>query len=333
MLSRQFEPCINILLIEDTLGDVALLHLALGIPDNRYYQIARVPDMAGALSALRAQPFDIALLDLFLPDTDGLEGLYTLMAQAPGMPVLLLSGRDDEALAAQAIERGAQDYLMKDKINGAMLKRSIRHAIQRKQHEAVMTYRAHFDPLTGLPNREYFRQRLELALQRQQRSGQEVGLMLLDLNGFKDVNDRFGHAAGDALLKQVGRRLSECIRPYDLAARLGGDEFVLLIEGGAFRRHYASLARKLVEHITRPVPVRDKQIAVGVSIGVACCDNTYPVLPDRLLAQADEAMYCAKSCRQSDYRLYGQTDHAPRVGEIEALAGWGDTAMLVGSPS
>ena len=157
---------------------------------------------------------------------------------------------------------------------------------------AVLTERAVRDPLTGLANRALFEERLRAVLARDARSGESSGLLFLDLDGFKAVNDRHGHAVGDDVLRAVAERLSATVRPSDTVARLGGDEFVILVET-ASENALDALVQRLRSTVSAPLRLGTLNLTVGVSIGVALCQAGRSD-PKSLLAQADARMYAAK---------------------------------------
>ena len=157
---------------------------------------------------------------------------------------------------------------------------------------AVLTERAVRDPLTGLANRALLEERLRTALARDARSGQTTGVLFLDLDGFKDVNDRHGHAVGDEVLRVVAERLVGVVRPSDTVARLGGDEFVVLVED-ATGEALGRLAERLQAAIALPVPVGGLHLRVGASVGSAL-SHAGEDDPQGLLSAADARMYLAK---------------------------------------
>lgn len=166
---------------------------------------------------------------------------------------------------------------------------------RRIEHElrdltATLAERAVRDPLTGLANRTLLQERLRAVLARDARSGQSTALLFLDLDGFKDVNDRHGHAVGDLVLRMVADRLSAVVRPSDTVARLGGDEFVVLVEG-ATEEGTALLMKRVQEAVQEPIG--KLSIEVGVSIGMAI-SRSGEAEAGALLAAADRAMYSAK---------------------------------------
>lgn len=168
----------------------------------------------------------------------------------------------------------------------------LRDVTMRERAEADLRDKALHDGLTGLPNRTLLGDRLGSAIAVAQRQDAALSLLMLDLDGFKGVNDTWGHHAGDLVLVEIARRLSGTLRESDTAARLGGDEFVLLLPAtplvGA-----VEAARALVDFIVAPITVDGKQLAVGASIGIAVFPD-HGRDPDVLLAAADSAMYEAK---------------------------------------
>ena len=157
---------------------------------------------------------------------------------------------------------------------------------------AVLTERAVRDPLTGLANRALLEERLRTALARDARSGDTTGVLFLDLDGFKGVNDRHGHAVGDAVLRAVAQRLVGVVRPSDTVARLGGDEFVVLVEG-ASPEALGRLSERLQEAVVAPVRVGALSLEVGASVGSALSRGGADD-PAGLLSAADARMYEAK---------------------------------------
>lgn len=153
---------------------------------------------------------------------------------------------------------------------------------------------AYYDQMTGLPNRNLLKDRLNQALKRAVRDKTQVGLLLLDLNGFKDVNDTLGHNAGDNLLMQVAQRLLSCIRDADSVYRYGGDEFVVLLPEVDGQKGSAELMWKLQAHLAKPYSVDNRTVVVTASIGIA----VYPAdgnSQEDLINRADEEMYLKKS--------------------------------------
>ncbi|WP_165922879.1 sensor domain-containing diguanylate cyclase [Sulfurirhabdus autotrophica] len=159
--------------------------------------------------------------------------------------------------------------------------------------EGHLWFLANHDPLTGLPNRNLLRDRMEVAIARAQRQSTKCGIMFLDLNGFKLINDSYGHKTGDQLLKNVADRISICIRADDTVARLSGDEFVVLIENIESRKMLEMVAEKIRQSISRQFIIENQPISAGISVGIAL----YPeegINLDELLKLADSRMYSDK---------------------------------------
>ncbi|MGQ3032141.1 MAG: diguanylate cyclase domain-containing protein, partial [Ferrovibrionaceae bacterium] len=163
----------------------------------------------------------------------------------------------------------------------------------RRLAEARLRDLALSDPLTGLANRAQLDQRLALALERQAGGGQGFAVVLVDLDGFKEINDRLGHAAGDDLLRQVAGRLRLAMRTGDCAARFGGDEFVLLAEGVSGTEAASLVAAKIGAALLEPVQLDAGPVTLAGSVGIALCPE-HGRTAEALLAAADAAMYAAK---------------------------------------
>ena len=281
---------VRILLVEDDADDRLFVRVMLrdAGDDALLTTCTRLDE---AIESLSGGGDDIVLLDLALPDSDGLSGLRRLRAAAPEVPVVVLSGRRDDRVALEALALGAQDYLIKGAMDGATLSRAIRFALERQRAERRLARMALRDPLTGLPNRVLFMDRLQQALAR--RGAHRLALMFVDLNEFKAVNDRYGHLSGDDLLVEVGVRLRAELRAADTVARLGGDEFTILVEGVSGAAEAMALGRRIAVSLGRPYDltggVASISAAVGVTLGAAGEE------PDELLRRADEAMYEAKA--------------------------------------
>ena len=176
---------------------------------------------------------------------------------------------------------------------------------KRQQAEADLRQIATHDALTGLPNRILMKDRLTRALRRAQGDGTMVGLCLLDLDQFKDVNDNYGHPVGDALLQQIAQRLRASVREQDTVARMGGDEFVIVFEGVTSHEQVSAIVGRLVETCSKPCVIGEQSLKTPPSVGIAM----YPfdsVDADRLLKCADLAMYQAKRSGGGDYKYYAE---------------------------
>ena len=164
---------------------------------------------------------------------------------------------------------------------------------------------AHHDALTGLPNRSLMYARLQLAMEQADRENTAMALMLIDLDGFKEVNDTHGHGAGDAVLTRVADILSSLVRESDTVVRYAGDEFVVVLKGLFQRDAISQIADQIISEISIPMEIGGNTVNIGASIGVSIYPtNAYD--SDSLIARADEAMYRAKRSGKGCCRFYGK---------------------------
>ena len=200
------------------------------------------------------------------------------------------------------------------RVRGVVL--NARDITERVQLEEELTHQAFHDGLTGLANRALFRDRLDQAVARSERSLEDLAVLLVDLDGFKQVNDGLGHDAGDHLLQQVAARFAEVIRPSDTLARLGGDEFALLLEG-ANESGAVVAARRLLECLSESVDIAGRRLALGTSIGIVLHPGG-PGESEDLIRHADLAMYAAKGAGRGRYEVF-RHEMAREFGELLGL--------------
>lgn len=421
MTAMAGEP-LNILLVEDNPGDARLLDFMLqeALPA---YNLTSASTLASAMGSAQETRFDIILLDLSLPDAHGNSTFWKMHAAVPDIPIVVMTGLDDEALAAQLAQAGAQDYLVKGSMDGRGLLRVMRYAIERKRteidlrrseakiralYEAVpdlllfldrdgrfvdcklardfssfmepeqflgrtitevmppeiapqammclekalsggeivsfeyqlaspesrsdfearfiratadevlcivrdiserkrteqqLHYLAHYDALTGLPNRLMFNDGLRRAQAQANRTSDTMALMFIDLDRFKHINDTLGHGVGDKLLQQVAGRIALCVRETDTVARLGGDEFAVILTNVHEERDAAVVAQKIIHALKLPFKVDEHEVFVGASIGITFYRPGQDD-KDTCLEKADVAMYYAKECGRNNFQIY-----------------------------
>jgi diguanylate cyclase (GGDEF)-like protein len=337
---------ITVLLIEDNRGDARLIGHMLSQAHAMRFELAWVEDLIDGITYLREQGADIVLLDLGLPKSSGLESLKSLLAAVPSAPpVIVLSGMSDEVLTLQAVQAGAQDYLIKGNVDTPLLARSIRYAMERshakqalrrandelerrvamrtaelaqtvsaleievaerKQAEERIRRMVHYDALTGLPNRVLLQDRLLQEINHAHRHDGLVAIVFIDLDYFKNINDSLGHHVGDHLLKMAAVRLQMCVREQDAVARLGGDEFVLSLPELHDTCDAALVAQKALETLEQPFMVEGHQLHVSASIGI----SMYPqdgADVETLMRTADTAMYHAKEMGRGNFQFFTQS--------------------------
>jgi Amt family ammonium transporter len=250
---------------------------------------------------------------------DPLLNVDQVRTAAPDVPIIVLSDHIDEEIGVRAIRAGAQDYLFKSDLTAARLSRSVRFAIERKRSEVQLAHRALHDPLTGLPNRALFLDRLGVALDRSRRTNGAVAVLFLDVDNFKQVNDSLGHAAGDQLLAVLADRLRAMLRPMDTVARFGGDEFTLLFEDLDGEREVVLVAERISRAARVPIRLEDNEVTITVSIGIAMVDDP-SVPPDTVIREADAAMYRAKERGRSRYELFDEASKMRATKRLELEA-------------
>jgi diguanylate cyclase (GGDEF)-like protein len=298
---------VRMLLVEDDERDFARIRAMLAEIRHACFAIDWARDLQGALERLRGGRFDICLVDHDLPDGDGLQFVRAAESRGGSAPSIMLSGDGSLELDMEAMALGAADFLEKDHLDARRLERSIRYALSRRRQALRLAHIAQHDELTGLANRSLFQDRLQRALAFARRHGRMAAVMVLDLNGFKAINDRLGHTAGDRLLCIVARRIVSRLRETDTVARLGGDEFALIIENLAKAEHAALVARKVLDAVAPPVSLDGEEVRVTGSLGVAI-HPAGGLDGEALLRAADAAMYRAKAeggnlCRFSSDQL------------------------------
>ncbi|MCA9795728.1 MAG: diguanylate cyclase, partial [Candidatus Eremiobacteraeota bacterium] len=281
----------RILLVEDDAIDARLTvaRLSKDLPAASVTVVARLDEAEGYLDRHKVGTI---LTDLTLPDGRGVDAVSRLRTAQPDAAIVVLSGSQSEKMAVATLKRGAQDYILKDLADGPTLKRSIRYALERKRSERRLLRLAYHDPVTGLPNRQLFQDRLVQGLARARREHNDLVVVFIDLDRFKAVNDSLGHEAGDRLLKVIADRLSTALRDTDTVARLGGDEFGALLEG-ANQREVTRLCQRLLAAVREPVMLGSETVSVGASLGAAAFPE-HGFTADGLLKAADSAMYKSK---------------------------------------
>lgn len=311
---------IKILLVEDNPGDALLAQAFLAEDLSRQFELLTADQLGAALPLLEQGGIAAVLLDLQLPDGEGLETLTRIHAAAPDIPIVVLSAIEDESLAIKSVQLGAQDFLVKGNINGLLLRRSLYYAIERKHMEERLKHLAHHDVLTGIANRKLFYDRLKNAIPWARRHRTKLALLFLDLVGFKQINDVLGHHAGDLLLQTVAQRLRGCVRETDCVARVGGDEFTVLLMEVHNDQEVASIANKILHALSAPCVLEERQIETHVSMGISLYPNDGEDI-ETLVRAADTAMYHAKAevAEKSSYRFYSPvlTARTSRYSEME----------------
>lgn len=283
--------------------------------------VTQAQNIVDAAQELADHGATCVLLDLPRDRSRPLDALQQLGGLALSTPIIVLSEYHDDELGVEAIRAGAQDYLLAAELTPATLGRAVRYAVERKRSEVELARQALHDPLTELPNRALFLDRLSVALDRSRRTDTAVCLLFLDVDSFKEVNDTLGHNAGDRLLAVLADRFRGLLRPMDTVARYGGDEFTFLFEGLETEREAKVIADRISRSASLPLMLGDTEISVAVSIGVSVVTDPSISL-DEAIRDADAAMYLAKEVDGSRFELFDKrTAHraTPPSAQEDAL--------------
>ncbi|WP_027856585.1 GGDEF domain-containing response regulator [Marinobacterium jannaschii] len=326
------------LMAEDNPSDVEIVSEMLRQAFKGACSIVCVDCYDKIVEAVEEREFRALILDMNLPGPSGVKNITHLSEKYPDLPIVVLTGQQDLSVAVESIKEGALDYLTKNNITPEVLARSLEYAVDQKLIESKLkealdesTYRnvqleamVRHDPLTGLPNRSYFHDASTRILHRADRAKKQVALLFFDLNGFKRINDTYGHLIGDELLKQMSRRLENVVRDTDFLSRLGGDEFVIITDCLDSREQIHPLINRVLSVFDQPFVIEDHSITTAASIGV----SFYPLAKslDQLVKQADCAMYEAKS--NHNHPLCFFTDSiANRISKKEKIENELDNAI------
>lgn len=305
MSSTIAEGALRVLLVENNDADAACAEQALKAALGTRLALQRSTTLVESIRVLMEAAFDVALVELELDDATGLATLAGVRGAAPTMPVVVFSRVLEESVAVRALRAGAQECLAKGDTQASALPRLIRFAVERQRHLAALeaariaaAHRATHDPLTKLANRALFLDHLERALAFGARYARKTGILFVDLDGFKGINDTLGHARGDHLLQLVAQRLQGCVRRSDSVARLGGDEFVVLLPDVTSRRDVAHVRDTILTCLAEPVVI-DGLDAAGIEASVGGAMSPLDgASAEELLDAADAAMYREKYARR-----------------------------------
>lgn len=288
----------KILLIEDDEDDFILTRDLLAEIDKGKFHLDWARTYQDGMKQIQTGLHDVYLIDYRLGADDGLQLLREAVQAGSQAPIIMITGLADREIDMAAMQAGAADYLVKRHINGELLDRTIRYALERSRLLKEISELAARDAITGLYNRRELRRFLDYELERSKRYDRPLSYVMIDIDRFKKINDQFGHHAGDEALRQIAQALSSHYRTTDLLARFGGDEFaVVMTETSAdVARQGGERLRKVVEAKTIQVNRENdpiENLKVTLSLGVA----EYPGDADSsesLIEAADQALYEAK---------------------------------------
>lgn len=301
------EQQLKFLLVEDNENDYLVIRKLCEEAFSTSCEVFWISKYEDAIIAIKNGDYDIFLFGNHLGKHLGVELIESVNDYfvCPA-PVILLTGANCRETDIRAMKAGASDYLIKQNLSAQDLERSVRYALQHKKDQDHLARLAHYDALTGLPNRNLFYTKLEECICQVDRAGKLLALFLLDLDNFKDINDTQGHPAGDDLLLKASVRIRQTMRETDTVARLGGDEFAVVASNLDNIADAGKLANNLISAFDRSFTLDDEQVSMTTSMGVAIypADSTNV---DDLLKQCDLALYDAKARGRNTYSFFDKS--------------------------
>jgi two-component system, cell cycle response regulator len=296
----------KVLIVDDEAANVLLLVCML--QGAGYTCVASTMDPHEVCDLHRNNRYDLILLDIQMPDMDGFQVMEGLKEIEINSYLSVLAVTAQPAHKLRALQAGAKDFVSKPFDMAEVLMRVYNLLEVRLLHDAARSYGktlealALQDPLTGLANRRFLAERMRIALAHGRMNKSAMAVVYLDLDGFKRINDRLGHGAGDALLKMVAARLVAAVRDEDTVARLGGDEFMIALWHVSSADNAALVASKVIDVVSRPYGIGGHTVRITTSVGV----SLYPAHGEdakSLMESADLALYEAKHAGKNAYRI------------------------------
>jgi len=296
----------NILVVEDS---EAQGKITKDVLEKNGYKVTWVLEGMSAFRVAKTEPIDVVLLDRVLPDMDGSRvcGWLKQDEATRGIPIIMLTSMNTVAQKVQGLEAGADDYLVKPydeielnaRVYAALRTKLLRDELGRKNDELREMLKkvevlSITDPLTGLFNRRHFEEVLHLEFSKSHRYNAPLSCMMIDIDHFKAINDAYGHAAGDMVIKEVVKVIQHSVRDVDTAARWGGEEFIVLAPMTP-KAEAMIPAQRILASVSAHIfaGIGDKKITV--SIGISDISRPGIDMPDNLIQAADVAMYEAKT--------------------------------------
>ena len=301
----------NVLIVDDQDVNIRLLEHMLG--GAGYISVTSTTNPFEVCELYRKHRYDLVLLDLQMPRMDGFQVIENLkeIELDNYLPVLVITAQPAQEL--RALQAGAKDFISKP-FNIAQTLARIHNLLEvRLLHKKVLNYakeqesRALHDSLTGLANRQLLADRVSQAITHAQRNMNAMALLYIDLDGFKQINDTFGHDGGDLVLKLAASRLVATVRHEDTVARLGGDEFVIVLWHINSADGAALAAEKMIQTLSQPYSIHEQTVSITASIGVSIY-SMHGRDAETLSKSADLALYDAKHAGRNNYRISNRTD-------------------------
>ncbi|CAG9931618.1 diguanylate cyclase domain-containing protein [Candidatus Nitrotoga arctica] len=311
MVSRSDILNANVLIVDDQDVNIRLLeHMLSGAG---YVSVTSTTNPFDVCELYRKNRYDLVLLDLQMPRMDGFQVMESLkeIELDNYLPVLVITAQP--TLELRALQAGAKDFISKPfnvaetlaRVHNLLEVRLLHKKVH--NHAKVQESRALHDSLTGLANRQLLADRISQAITHAQRNKNAMALLYVDLDGFKQINDTFGHDGGDLVLKLVASRLVAAVRQEDTVARLGGDEFVIVMWQISSAVGASIAAEKMIQILSQPYSIHGQTVNMTASIGVSIY-SVHGRDAEALSKSADLALYDAKHAGRNNYRISNRID-------------------------
>jgi len=301
----------RILIVEDDFSLSALLKRGLSESGHNDHIVICATLEAAMNSLTDPEPYDVALVDLKLPDAEGSAAPLKIVEKSPETAVIVFTGTRTSTLAASLLRRGVQDYFVKGESRFGEIKRGIQHALNRHQAAQELKRAATIDELTGALNRHGVEHEINAARDQAERTHKPFGIIYIDVDNMKAINDSLGHAAGDDALRIVAKRLRAAVRPQDCVARIGGDEFMVIVNNLGHADDAELVKDKLLRLFDSLATLNGNQQYLRCSMGAAAYHPGSETI-EMAMQRADESMYAHKRASrmkhlQADKQHIGET--------------------------
>lgn len=260
-----------VLIVEDDNFDAAITTELLERCSSHTFEVTRAKRLDEALKLLNEKQFSIALVDMGLPDSTGLNSVAQAVKADPNLPIVVLTGNESSDTALMAMRIGAQDYIPKSQLDNRTLQRVIEYSIQRKAIENEMSEKANQDAITGLMSRTLLYDRWQRIVARAERDLRKIGVLMVNINDFGAISARHGSAMADALLIHVSQKLSEIIFKADLVARLQGHEFIVVVENIETSEKVENIRDQIAAVLAEDFTHEGQTIEFSATVGSTIC--------------------------------------------------------------
>jgi two-component system, cell cycle response regulator len=294
------ERSLSVLLVEDSRTDAELFESLLQSSGAARFAVTVVPSLAEALVRLARRPPDVAVVDLTLPDSEGLATFRAVRNRGPDVPVVVVTGLAETGLGQVAVQQGAQDFLAKGSLSGDRLAETLLFAVERAHRAGSHSLR---DPLTGLATAPLLNERIAEALARTEREKRAVAVLLIGLGGFAALDQQYGPAAGEAVLFGVAGRLCDVFPPPAAVGRVTVDEFAVVLEGLMRPSNAERAAQRALGALAPEFKLSAGSLRVPGYVGIAL--GRAPGDADGLLDRARGAMNEQRRTGEQGMRLAG----------------------------